>query len=1543
MKRTRIEDILPLSPLQEGMLFHALYDDQAPDVYVAQLAFDLKGPLNVRVLRLSAEQLLVRYPNLRAAYRQRKASRPVQLIPRVVSLPWQEVDLSGVAGEAQTAEMLRLQVEERLRRFDLTRPPLLRFMLVRLGEGRHRLVMTNHHILMDGWSMPVLLGELFALYGRGGEGSGLPPVVPYRRYLEWLAGRDRGAAESAWRLALAGVEEPTLLAPSVRNLAPLVPERLTRELSEGLSGELRALARARGWTMNTLVQGAWAVVLGRLTGRDDVVFGSTVSGRPAELPGVESMVGLFINTVPVRARLDAAESVSGFLTRIQDEQTRIRAHDHLGLADIQRAVGLNELFDTQMVFENYPADSTTAEQTGGLEMQAVEAYDATHYPLGLTAWVANGRLALRLSHRADVFDTAAVETIMDRLVRVLQQVAADPDARSASVNLLSETEHHTLLKEWAGDDAPLPANDCVHDLFAAEATANPDALALVTDQETVTYGELEARANRLARQLVAEGVRRGDVVGVYLPRSAELVVAALAVLKAGGCYSMLDPEFPADRISTVLGQTASRHVVTVSDLVTQLDVDLGAVVVDRDAPAIAAHSAEPMKRTAGPEDPACVMFTSGSSGVPKGIVAPHRALTGTLIGQDDIELDPSHVWLQCAPVSWDVFALELFGALLAGATCVLQPGQRPEPALMADLVKRHSVTTLHVSASLLNLLVDEYPEVFTGLRQVMTGGEPVPVAHVLRLVRDFPGLRLVNGYSPAESMIFTVAHRITADDEGRGAIPVGRALHGKRLYVLDNQLNLAAPGVIGELYMAGVGLAHGYAEQPLLTAERFVACPFEAAGERMYRTGDLVRWRADGILEFHGRADDQVKIRGFRIEPGEVQTVLAEHPDVSQAVVMAREDRPGKHQLVAYVVLTESSPVPRGQELRAHLAAQMPEFMVPAAVVVLDGLPLTANGKVDRKALPAPDFSAETGSQAPRTPREKLLCGLFAEVLGLDAVGVEDDFFALGGDSIIAIQLVARARAAGVVFTPRDVFTRQTVAGLAGVAEDVGEGVPTEPAGSGVGEVPLTPIVEWLQERGGTVDGFSQSMLLRVPAGLGEQRLADALQMVLDRHDVLRMSVATGPDGAWSSVVGPPGAVRAGDCVSRVDVAGVEGAALRAVMGERGRAAQGQLDPAAGVMVRAVWFDAGPGVSGRLLLVVHHLAVDGVSWRILVPDLATAWEAVAAGRPVTLEPVGTSYRRWAQDLVAAAAKPGVVGDLPYWQEVLSGSDPLLGGRVLDPARDVLGGTRHVTVRLPVEVTSAVLTAVPAAFRGGVNDVLLTALVLAVQRWRVRRGEGAGSAVRIAVEGHGREEQVVAGAELSRTMGWFTSLFPVRLDTGAVDWEELRAGGPVLGTALKLVKEQLRAVPGNGIGFGLLRYLNPQTRPVLEALPMPELGFNYLGRLGSATDTGDWTPAWDSDAFVSEDDPDMPVVHTVEVNAITQESDRGPTLTATWTWPESLLTEGEVRELADTWFEALEGLARYAEAADSGGMTPSDVPLTSLSQKQIEQLEAKWGV
>ena len=1016
-------------------------------------------------------------------------------------------------------------------------------------------------------------------------------------------------------------------------------------------------------------------------------------------------------------------------------------------------------------------------------------------------------------HDLAAFDEQAAEAILARLRHLAEAVVADPERPVGGIEVLDGAERR-LLAAWNDTSRPV-ASATLPELFAAQVLRTPDGTAVECGADRLSYAELDAWAERFARWLAGRGVGPESLVALALPRSIELVVAILGVLKAGGAYLPVDATYPAERIAFMLKDAAP--VLTVADAAAVAEAD-------GDAPL----------RPSLPGHPAYVIYTSGSTGTPKGVVVTHAGLASLAAAQiERFAVGATSRILQFASPSFDASVAETAVALLSGATLVLPAG---------DEVVRRDITHVTLPPSVLAALPADGLAAGTVL---VVAGEACPAALAERWSA---GRRMLNAYGPTES---TVCVSVSDPLTGAATPPIGRPILNTRVYVLDRGLRLVPPGAVGELYVAGAGLARGYLNRPGLTASRFVASPYG----RLYRTGDLVRWDPDGQLSFVGRADDQVKVRGFRIEPGEVEAVLARHESVRQAAVVVRDGR-----LVAYVAGGAPG-------LRDHAASVLPDHLLPSVFVALDALPVTPNGKIDRAALPDPELTAS--GREPRNPREKALCDLYAEVLGLDRVGIDDSFFELGGDSIGSIRLVGRAREAGLVITPRLVFEHRTVAALAPLATEATTPVT---AGDGSGPVQPTPILRAALDRGG-LDGFVQSTVVRIPAGLDDAGVTAGLQALLDHHDALRMRL----DGT-RLIIGEPGSARAGDCLG-----------------------DGTPDPRSGTMLRAA--RTGPG---ELRLTVHHLAVDAVSWQILVPDLLAAW----AGRD--LAPAGTSFRRWAAILHEEATRRA--GELGRWTSMLTGDDPDLG----TPGT---GLARH-TVEVPEDVTEALLTTVPARFRAGVHEVLLTGLALAVADWRRRLGTGGGS-VLVDVEGHGRED--LGGADLSRTVGWFTSQFPVRLDTRVDDWDEVWRGGPVVGRLLKNTKETLRSLPDNGIGYGLLRHLNPDTGPKLAGLPVPRIGFNYLGRAAAG------------ERLTGGADPALPSPHVLDVNAVT----RGSRLCASWQLRGGAAEE-DVRDLAETWVRVLGVLVAHASRPEAGGFTPSDFPLVAIGQADIEGLEAQFG-
>ncbi|MET0234049.1 MAG: amino acid adenylation domain-containing protein, partial [Kibdelosporangium sp.] len=1472
----------PLSPTQAGLLYHAAFDGGS-DVYVVRLLVDLDGRVDAAALRAAGDTLLARHPNLRAGFKYTASGDAVQLVPDKATVHWHEADLSGLsAPSAQDQALAGLLARDP--GLDTAEPPLVRLTLVRLSPRRHRLIITHHHLLVDGWSMPLMLRELFTLYASGGDDAGLPPVRPYQDYLGWLARQDRAAAEAAWRAALSGVDGPTLLSSGEQTGAA---RSVRAELPDGIA----EWARGRGLTLNTVMQGAWGMLLGWLTGRDDVVFGATVSGRSPDLPGVAEMIGLFINTVPVRVRLPAGETVSTVLTRLQDEQARLTGHHHLGLVDIQRAAGTGELFDTLVVVENYPLD--LAELTGPdaePRIVGVDGVEATHYPLTLVV-LPDERPRLKLIHRTDAFDTAAAELLLTRLLMLVRSMISDPGRPVARIEALTSAERKRLLGTPAGVDPGVPAT--IPELLGRH---RQDSVAVSCSGTELSYRALHAWANRLARWLIERGAGPERLVGLVLPRSVDLVVAVVGVLKSGAAYVPVDPDYPPSRIDFLLDDAAPvlvlRELPSVEELAGYSDAEIRDD--ERSTPLLPSH-------------PAYLIYTSGSTGTPKGVLVPHQNVVHLLDATRALfEFGADDVWTLFHSYAFDFSVWELWGALVFGGRLVVVPWEvSRSPDEFLRLLAGERVTVLNQTPSAFAQLVHaDTGAAELALRYVVFGGEALdPVA-----VREWHARRgeespvLVNMYGITETTVH-VTHGKT--DQG-----IGRPLPHLRCYVLDTALRPVPAGVVGELYVSGAGLARGYRNRTGLTATRFVADPFGAPGARMYRTGDLARWTADGTLDYQGRADHQVKIRGFRIELGEIEATLSTHPQVSQAVVIAREDVPGDKRLVAYAVTQAGA-----SSLREHLTAALPAHMVPM-VVPLDVFPLTENGKLDRAALRPPDPTTVTTTRDPRNQREELLCGLFTDVLGTGSAGVDDDFFALGGDSIIAVQLVSRARLAGLVFTPRDVFGQRTPARLAVVATSIEQSAEdsVDPVAA-VGEFPLTPIMRWFVERGGPLAGFCQWMTAELPAGLSERQLTEAVQALLDHHDTLRMRIQRAGDD-WRAEIMPPGAVQARNVIDRVEWSD-------ASIPERAEFERTRLRPKSGEMIRVAWFDGGDAKPSTVLLVLHHFAVDGVSWRILLPDLRTACAAATSGQPSELAPVGTSFRSWARRV-----RPDRPAEEALWAGMFAVADPPLTDRPLDPAVDLIGAVRQVTLELPAGHTAPLLTSVPAAFHGRVNDVLLTALALAVSRWRGRRGKPGNGPVLVDVEGHGREQDVVPGADLTRTVGWFTTIFPVALDPGTSGWDDVRRGGPALGRALKRVKEQLRAVPDNGIGYGLLRYLDPDAGARLAGHRPPQIGFNYLGRF-AASAGGD---------LGGGSDPGVPVAHAIELNAFTRDDTDGPTLVANWSWPQGIVPDEDMAELARNWFEALSLLVGHAVA--QGGSTPSDFPLVSMTQRELDQWTAR---
>ncbi|TDD61280.1 amino acid adenylation domain-containing protein [Kribbella antibiotica] len=1478
--------------------------------YNLPLVLRLSGALDPDALQAALRDVVARHESLRTIVAEADGT-PYQRI-----LEPDEARPELVRSEGTPAAIAREP-------FDLAVDLPIRGNLLQTGADEHVLVLVLHHIAGDAWSLTPLARDLTRAYRErvAGREPGWEPLrVQYADFASWqreLLGRadDPNSLLSGqlefWRETLAGVPEQLDL--PVDRPRPSWPSHRGQTVSSVVGADLHQrlteLARDGHATLFMVLQTALAALLTRLGAGTDIPIGSPIAGRTDE--AVDDLIGFFVNTLVLRTDTSGDPEFRELLDRVREADLAAYAQQDVPFERLveliapQRSAAHHPLFQVMLAF-TAPADLETDLLDLKVSAEAAELgtakFDLTFF---VTERVEGIELALEFD--TDLFDLGTAELILDRYLRLLAAVAEDPSVSIGRVDLLDAAERNRILHEWNDTTHEVPVTT-LPDLFEAQVRRTPTAPAVADGNEELSYAELNDRTNQLARYLVKQGAGPERRVAVAVPRSTELLVALLAVTKTGAAYVPIDAELPAQRITFMLTDSAPVAVLATPDTASAVANSPAPVLVLDRALAAAFPSDDLNERDLRPGNAAYVMYTSGSTGTPKGVSIDHKALGHYLLWATDRYPGLAGASLVHSSVTFDLTITALFGPLICGGLVQLADLELtgdPAPAWLRQPTFL-KVTPAH--ASLLTLVPGE----FSPSSDLVVGGDQL-LGESLRAWREQnPSAAIVNEYGLTETTVGNTELRLEPiDATPDGSIPIGRPGWNTNLYVLDDRLAPVPVGVPGELYLAGAQLARGYHGRTALTAERFVADPFGAAGTRMYRTGDLVRWNAAGEVEYLGRADDQVKIRGFRIELGEIETVLARHPAVDQVAVIARQDGPAERLLTAYLV---------GQididAVRSYLAGFVPDYMVPAAFVVLDELPLTSHGKLDRKALPAPEFTGTTTGRAPGNWQERIFAELMAGLLGLDHVGVDDDFFALGGDSIISIQLVSRARGAGLGITPRIVFERKTVAGIAAVAVDLKDQPELVPD-IGVGEVAAPPIMHWLHEQEGSADLFCQSVLLEVPATLNDDRLAAAVQQLIDHHDALRMIAHADPDAAWRIAVPPVGTVAGHEHVRRVDVTAVED--LTDVIEQELHAAQYRLSPANGAMIEVVRFDAGPDRSGRLLVVVHHLAVDGVSWRILLPDLVAA----LAGE-VDLAPVGTSFRRWAEVLTEQALSDRRVSELALWTDILKETGPALGARPLDPQQDRLATLRSWTTEVPADVTAALLGEVPTTFGAGIDDVLLTALAVAVGGWR---HSAATSAVVIDVESHGRAE---LGSDVSGTVGWFTSLYPVRLDPQQAGYAAVRAGGQAAGAALKRIKEQLRAVPDNGVGFGLLRYLNPETRSVLAELDRPQILFNYLGR-ADVLDIGGWSLAAEAVEPVA---PDLPATHALSVNAVVQ----GGVLRARWSWPAGLFTEQRIQQLAQAWIDALAGLVSHAQVPDAGGHTPSDMPLVRLTQDDIDEFE-----
>ncbi len=1537
---------LPLSSAQERLwLLDQL--NSAQNAYNIPAALRLRGALHISALEQTLQTLIQRHEVLRTTFVLVDGQPVQQITPSAFVLS--VIRLTDLAADQQQAALQRLVSAEVNHTFDLAQGPLFRATLLCFVENVDYVLLLNmHHIVSDAWSMEVVQREVALLYAAFAQGhpSPLPDLaIQYADFATWQRARlhDEAFAHhlAYWQQQLS--DAPRLLdLPSDR---PRPPHQTFHgathafAIAPDLTMQLRALSRQQSATLFVTLLAAFKVLLMRYSRQNDIVVGLPIANRTHR--ELEPLVGFFVNTLALRTDLrgrqddvtGAAEELPFLALLERVKQTTLDAYRHqevpfekvIEQLQLERNLSHTPLF--QVMF-NLLQSTGAAPTLPGLTIEAIPAdYQIAKFDLTLTLIEASDAKALtglsaEFEYNTDLFDEATIARLAEHYTTLLAGIVANPTAAIQRLPLLTAAEEEVLLRGWNATAVAYPS-ECIHARFAAQAQRTPGAVALWYGEAQLSYGALEARANQLAHYLQGLGVGPNVLVGLCVERSLDMVVGLLGILKAGGAYVPLDPTYPAARLAFMLTDAAPPVLLTQAHLVATLPPVAGQILcLDRDWPLIATQPATPPLSAVTPDHLAYVIYTSGSTGQPKGAMLSHRNVVRLFTATEQwFQFNDQDVWTLFHSYAFDFSVWEIWGSLFYGGQLVIVPyliSRSPEEfyTLLVDA----KVTVLNQTPSAFQQLMaaEELRGVSPALalRLIIFGGEAL----------DIPALRpwferhgdqlpqLVNMYGITETTVHVTYRPLSIADLHRKASVIGRPIPDLALYLLDAQQQLTPIGVPAELFVGGAGVARGYLQRPALTAERFMANPFGAG--RLYKTGDLVRYLPDGSLEYLGRLDQQVKLRGFRIELGEIEAALTQHPAVQTGVVIVRTGASGEPQLVAYVVLRAAA-----EDLRAYLRERLPEYMVPSQIVALAELPLTPNGKLDRQGLPAPavvEGRPDAAPDAARTPTEATLTAIWQAVLQVASVGLDENFFSLGGDSILSIQVVTRARQAGLHLTPRQLFQQGTIRQLAAVATPLQQA--PAPQGAVTGDLVLTPIQHWfLEQAWAEPQHYNQAVLLETAPAVNPLQLHGALTALVRHHDALRLRFQL-TDSDWAATHGPAEEEAALQVLDLQGLAADQRAARLQVEAER---TQASLDLGEGPLLRALYCAYGTE-PGRLLLVIHHLVVDGVSWRILLEDLALAYAQLAAGEAVVLPAKSSAFQAWGAWL-ATQGVARLAAERGWWQGVVAQCrHPLPVDAVCPPETNTVAASAEVTSRLDAAATAALLSEAPAAYHTQINDLLLAALAQTVSQW-------AGQPqVAVALEGHGRElldDEETGELELARTVGWFTSLFPV----------VLTVADPTPAALIPAIKEQLRQIPQRGIGYGVLRYLED---PAGLVPPVPlDLSFNYLGQIHASADAP--TTLLLGAAPEASGAPHSPVglrPHLLEVNALISQGE----LQVTWRYSRHAHQPATIEALAQGYLTNLRTLITHCCTADAGGYTPSDFTATGLDQQELDQLLAEFA-
>lgn len=1399
--RGRIKDIYPLSPMQKGMLFHTGYEQC--ETYFEQSLISIQGNINIQKLEQRFQSVVNKYDILRTVFECSYGEEPLQVVLENRKATIEYEDLTQMEKETQKIFIDEFMETDRKRGFQLDSDLLIRMKAFHVKENRLELVLSFHHIILDGWSWGIVLQEIFAgdKQKEFQESDTDIECIPYIKYIQWIEQQKKEEAERFWRNYLAGFDGTGQLSAKSRSTKEIDRKEYSITTSKGTMQSVGTIARNSKITISTLLQTIWGFLLYRYTSTKEVLFGTVVSGRECDLDRIEEMVGVFIHTLPIRLEFEKVESLLEAAGQLQQISTELYCYSYLSLSEILKLGHLEtNAFDTIMAIENYPVRPDQFSRYTNCEILDIKTFEQTNYDMTLVL-LPGEHLTLNFIYNANRYDMQFIQHIASHFINILDVLSQKPSIKCSEIELLSIDEINQILYQFNKKTETVKKTICQR--FDEVVHEHSEKTALIFGETNMSYSELDKRANQVAHTLINGGVMPGQITAILVEHNIETVIGIMGIIKAGSAYLPIDVHLPQERVEQMLKD--GRPVVVLNAYEEKVPEYINYTFSLFQPESISQDTSNP-KVLSQVNDLAYLMYSSGTTGKPKGIAIEQRGILRLVLNADYIDFGQVSTVLQTSSLVFDAATLEIWGTLLNGLTLVIATKETIlETQKLADYIKCFHVDTMWLTSSLFNQIARENVEVFETISFLLVGGDVVSPKNIAKVQKINPNIKIINGYGPTENTTFSTCYRIERNHYEN--IPIGHPINGSTAYLFDQEMHLVPVGAVGEIYVGGEGLAREYINSPDLTDEKFCMNPY-VSGERLYRTGDQARWLPDGNIEFLGRFDNQVKIRGFRIELNEIENAFRSMEFVQNVVVTITKDDMGNKNICAYLVTQSIITI---EELKKGLKRVLADYMIPTQYVFLDKIPLTSNGKVDWGALPQaePISTSHNDYVKPSDSKEEELVKLWQQVLGVEKIGVLDDFFDLGGDSIKAIQAVAKAKKSNLVFCVKDIFECRTIQALKSRVRNISKQVEQ---GLVEGRVALTPIQRWLLQENKSVDQFNQAIMLysREPVDTG--RLKEALVAVMEHHDALRMQFEWQEDTWIQSIRG-----MSEDILQfQVFDERFERNPIESIR-EEAELIQKSMNIREGALVKAIVFQTEEG--DHILIVIHHLVVDGVSWRILLEDISTAYQLAVERKKITLPYKTDSLMDWTKALNTYANELMQEKEKIYWRnagEVLKKAskipkDFVTTSRLQDT-------TLELESELTMERTEQLLTNAHRRYGTRMNDLLLSALVIPLCEWSEQHE------IAINLEGHGREE-IIPGMDISRTVGWFTSMYPLVI--------QIRDLSDIGGT-IKQVKEYIRKIPNNGIGYGIMKYL---TEEGIFMDSSPEISFNYLGQFENSYEAG----------------------------------------------------------------------------------------------------------